>query len=417
MEESPETSTTLRGTTGFIAPELYGFIDRGSLYSPDIWSLGEVIFQILTKRPAFKPIGQLSLYARQPEMFPSLALSDAGVTEIGIEFVRSLMCPEPGGRLTTETALKHAWMQPPNSRLNLDRFYQRCYEPPDFLTNPYQRAAYFNRLPADAANGKPNSRPNLDPYPRPYEPPKFPTNPDPRADCLNPRLANPANEIPNSRLNLINSYPRRYNEQPEFPFDCFEHPACGNLEFQEIENPNETTLIYEGGYQAPNIIVRQGTSFTMTSKNARLDQERPFHRSHRGFHQQELIEQYPKSSNVDPNQDMFWKWSHFREDHSEPSYSSSQFPNFPGPCSKRNRLWPQFVPTQMYNEVDQVPDDRAGIGKRSVRSSGLNVQPSLSHLRNRNVAIRGPKKKGTKGCYEDEIFIPQKRPRNRDRVS
>ncbi|KAJ5974082.1 kinase-like domain-containing protein [Penicillium waksmanii] len=118
MEESPETSTTLRGTAGFIAPELYGFIKAGSLYSPDIWSLGEIIFQILTKKPAFKPIGQLVSYMRQPEMFPSAVLNDAGVTEIGIEFVRSLMDPIPDSRLTTDVALGHAWMQAPSEILS-----------------------------------------------------------------------------------------------------------------------------------------------------------------------------------------------------------------------------------------------------------------------------------------------------------
>ncbi|CAI7615037.1 unnamed protein product [Penicillium pancosmium] len=119
MEEAPETSTTLRGTAGFIAPELYGFINAGSLYAPDIWSSGEIIFQILTKKPAFKPIGQLVLYMRQPEMFPSTALSDAGVTEICIEFIRSLMNPKPDSRLTTEMALEHAWMRPPSEVLTI----------------------------------------------------------------------------------------------------------------------------------------------------------------------------------------------------------------------------------------------------------------------------------------------------------
>lgn len=118
MEEAPETSTTLRGTAGFIAPELYGFINAGSLYAPDIWSFGEIIFQMLTKKPAFKPIGQLVFYMRQPEMFPSAALSDVGVTDLGIEFVRSLMNPKPDSRLTTKVALEHAWMQPPSEILS-----------------------------------------------------------------------------------------------------------------------------------------------------------------------------------------------------------------------------------------------------------------------------------------------------------
>lgn len=52
-------------------------------------------------------------------MFPSTVLSYAGVTEIGIEFVQSLMNAVPGGRLTAETALEHAWMQPPSEILSM----------------------------------------------------------------------------------------------------------------------------------------------------------------------------------------------------------------------------------------------------------------------------------------------------------
>ncbi|OQE20308.1 hypothetical protein PENSTE_c013G05668 [Penicillium steckii] len=111
MEESPETSTTLRGTTGFIAPELYGFINPGSPYSTDMWSFGEIIYQMLTKKPVFKPISQLSSYIYHPEAFPSTALSDAGVTAICIDFIQSLMKPKPESRLTTKMALDHRWIQ------------------------------------------------------------------------------------------------------------------------------------------------------------------------------------------------------------------------------------------------------------------------------------------------------------------
>ncbi|CAI7618663.1 unnamed protein product [Penicillium pancosmium] len=112
IEESPETSTTLRGTTGFIAPELYGFLEPGSPYAADIWSLGEITFQMLTKAPAFKPIGRLSSYTTQPERFPSSPLDEAGVSKLGIEFIRSLMRPVPDSRLTSEMAILHPWIKP-----------------------------------------------------------------------------------------------------------------------------------------------------------------------------------------------------------------------------------------------------------------------------------------------------------------
>lgn len=81
--------------------------------------MGEITFQMLTKKPAFKPIGQLSSYTRHPETFPSTALSDAGITATGIDFIQSLMKPKPDSRLTTGMALEHIWMQLPSEIMSI----------------------------------------------------------------------------------------------------------------------------------------------------------------------------------------------------------------------------------------------------------------------------------------------------------
>lgn len=66
---------------------------------------------MLTKAPVFNPIARLSSYTTQPERFPAALLDEAGVTRLGIEFIRSLMRPVPDSRLTSEMAILHPWIK------------------------------------------------------------------------------------------------------------------------------------------------------------------------------------------------------------------------------------------------------------------------------------------------------------------
>jgi serine/threonine protein kinase len=95
----------LKGTPGYIAPELYGFTERGSRYAVDIWAVGEITFQILTKQQTFKDPELLSGYVNKPETFPSNQLL-CHVSRPGVEFVLSAMHPIPAGRITAEKALR-----------------------------------------------------------------------------------------------------------------------------------------------------------------------------------------------------------------------------------------------------------------------------------------------------------------------
>ena len=45
IENELGMSTTLKGTLGYIAPELHGFTEKGSPYAVDIWAVGEIAFQ------------------------------------------------------------------------------------------------------------------------------------------------------------------------------------------------------------------------------------------------------------------------------------------------------------------------------------------------------------------------------------
>ncbi|PLB49671.1 kinase-like protein [Aspergillus steynii IBT 23096] len=111
IEDEIGLSSTLKGTLGYIAPELHGFITRGSPYAPDIWSVGEIAFQMLTKQSTFKNLGVLFQYMGNLDLFPSDLLAAARVSKSGQGCILSLMHPDPSLRTTAEVALQHAWFE------------------------------------------------------------------------------------------------------------------------------------------------------------------------------------------------------------------------------------------------------------------------------------------------------------------
>ncbi|KAJ5859895.1 hypothetical protein N7534_005172 [Penicillium rubens] len=112
IEESHGQSTTIKGTPRYFAPEIWGFAERGSAYAIDIWAVGEIVFEILTKKPAFATPGLLAGYKAKQD-FPVIMLTDAGISQPGVDFVLSLMCPRPNDRMTATSAISDAWIQSP----------------------------------------------------------------------------------------------------------------------------------------------------------------------------------------------------------------------------------------------------------------------------------------------------------------
>lgn len=114
-------SSTLKGTLGFLAPELHGFVKAGDESSPqsaqaaDMWSLGETVFRMLTGEPTFKTMRLLADYVQMPDHFPSNALLARGVRSEGRDFIKRVMMPTSGERLTARDALLHDWMEPDTS--------------------------------------------------------------------------------------------------------------------------------------------------------------------------------------------------------------------------------------------------------------------------------------------------------------
>lgn len=103
----------MKGTFGYIAPELFGFTPKGTPYAVDIWAAGEIMFQILTKQPTFEHPGLVVNYVQTPNIFPSNQLLANEVSQLGVEFVLSLMHPTPAGRISAKDALQHSWIHQP----------------------------------------------------------------------------------------------------------------------------------------------------------------------------------------------------------------------------------------------------------------------------------------------------------------
>lgn len=110
IEDSLGKPTTLRGTEGYIAPELYELSQRGTPYAVDIWAAGEIMFQLLTKQPTFQHVGLLFKYVQMPDIFPCNQLLANEVSQLGVEFVLCLMHPTPAGRMSAKDALQHRWI-------------------------------------------------------------------------------------------------------------------------------------------------------------------------------------------------------------------------------------------------------------------------------------------------------------------
>ena len=74
-----------------------------------MWALGAVIHEILTKKPAFADNGLLSEYRNQ-QRFPDTMLINAGVSQMGVDFVVALMRLFPNDRLSTAAAMSNPWI-------------------------------------------------------------------------------------------------------------------------------------------------------------------------------------------------------------------------------------------------------------------------------------------------------------------
>lgn len=103
---------TVAGTNGYMAPEILGFLSFGaSAYTTavDIWSLGCLVFTILTGKTPFPEVAELHDYIQSRASFPKAKL-EKKASPMAILFINRLMMPHPESRLTAEQALQDVWL-------------------------------------------------------------------------------------------------------------------------------------------------------------------------------------------------------------------------------------------------------------------------------------------------------------------
>ena len=83
----------------------------------DMWSLGCVVYKILTSRVPFPDHLSLKKFCEGKTTFPEEQLS-AKLSAVGIEFIKSLLLPKASERLTAETALKAPWLEVSHEKLD-----------------------------------------------------------------------------------------------------------------------------------------------------------------------------------------------------------------------------------------------------------------------------------------------------------
>ncbi|KAJ4200295.1 hypothetical protein NW759_015935 [Fusarium solani] len=117
--------TMQRGTLGFAAPEVIGSTsDQSYTYSADMWSLGAMVYRILTSQMAFDSIGDLFKYVHDELEFPVGPLELCNVSQRGQDFVFMLMESCPGSRGSAASARNHPWVIEPLTPKNGENFHR-----------------------------------------------------------------------------------------------------------------------------------------------------------------------------------------------------------------------------------------------------------------------------------------------------
>jgi len=96
--EQQENHSSVRGTHGYMATELYVFgLDVSSVnwFAADMWSIGAMLFFSLTRQAASQNHSELGAYA----------------SALGKGFISSLMSAAPNERPTVSKARQHSWIE------------------------------------------------------------------------------------------------------------------------------------------------------------------------------------------------------------------------------------------------------------------------------------------------------------------
>ncbi|WAO89925.1 Protein kinase domain-containing protein [Fusarium falciforme] len=111
LSDSDTSTFSSRGTLGYIAPEVIHIIpDQRCSVSADMWSLGCVVYKILTGTLPFPQISHLAMYCHGLSEFPRDPLHSCKVSDYGQDFIIKLIQARSEDRLTATSAARHPWI-------------------------------------------------------------------------------------------------------------------------------------------------------------------------------------------------------------------------------------------------------------------------------------------------------------------
>ena len=111
IQDSQTAQGTLyQGTTGFMAPEMVVPNLSGPQYAIDMWSLGSLVYYMLTNRIFLHEIANLYEYGTSDREYPLCSYIGVIVTPSAQYFISKLLARLPRVRLTADEALSSEWM-------------------------------------------------------------------------------------------------------------------------------------------------------------------------------------------------------------------------------------------------------------------------------------------------------------------
>jgi serine/threonine protein kinase len=108
----------------------YGEDVSGYTNAVDMWSLGCVVYWVLTKSIPFsaQKSSALADFIRDPSIFPARKLQDKGVTDEGVDFLKQVLVAQPRARMTAARALGHPWLKGVSSYARIEDKIARVKE-------------------------------------------------------------------------------------------------------------------------------------------------------------------------------------------------------------------------------------------------------------------------------------------------
>ncbi|KAF3942333.1 hypothetical protein ABW19_dt0207679 [Dactylella cylindrospora] len=113
-------ASTVKGTIGFMAPELLeaalsnklGVNSLPDARPADMWSLGEIMARMLNGQPVFGSNRELWRYMERKRGLPVETLQSHGCSPDCVRFFTGLMARRPENRRTANRCYQHQWMMP-----------------------------------------------------------------------------------------------------------------------------------------------------------------------------------------------------------------------------------------------------------------------------------------------------------------